>query len=107
LLAATYEAGVVWLEDSSRSESAWTVPGVDIGLPLRDVERIYLPVNSVMTRAGSGMVLAGGSAGIYRSQDGGKRYENASTNEFVEKVTIPDTWVFCSGPHEIEVQVRQ
>ena len=54
---------------------------------------------------GPGVILAGGPEGIYRArdEDGKPRYDDVSKREFLGKVTLPETWLFCSGEHEIEV----
>ena len=48
-------------------------------------------------------MLAGGSNGVYRSNDHGVTYTSASNPVFSEKVTLPDTWLFVSGAHDIKV----
>jgi hypothetical protein len=50
-----------------------------------------------------GWVMAGTEEGVFRSQEGSEQYESASAVEFADKVTLPPTWLFCSGAHEIEV----
>jgi hypothetical protein len=105
ILAATHHAGVVWLE-SNKEDPQWQTPGIRSGLPLRSGDRIFTPVESVATRSGDGgraLVVAGGAEGAYRSLDGGNSYEKCSTKKFTKAVTIPQTWLFCSGQHEIEV----
>jgi hypothetical protein len=49
------------------------------------------------------MILAGGIDGVYRGAAGAASYERCSSKEFTKSVTIPDTWLFCSGEHDIEV----
>jgi hypothetical protein len=102
VLAATHHAGVVWL-DSSRSDAAWHAPVVGCGLPMRDVERIFYPVDAIAVDPNNRLIMAGGREGVYRSSDGGIKYEFSSSSEFLEKVTLPSTWLFCSGEHEIDV----
>jgi hypothetical protein len=50
------------------------------------------------------LLMAGGVEGVYRSRDGGERYEPASECEFADKVTLPPTWLFCSGQHDVTVE---
>lgn len=102
VLAATHHAGVVWLDSNSR-DAGWQGPAVGCGLPIRDVELIFQPVNAVAVDGENRLILAGGPAGVFRSNDGGSQYENCSTREFSEKVTLPETWLFCSGQHEVDV----
>ena len=40
--------------------------------------------------------------GVFCSQDG-LRYNYCSPKEFKDEVTLPETWLFCSGEHELEV----
>jgi hypothetical protein len=102
VLAATHHAGVVRLEPA-RAEPAWQAPSVSCGLPIRDVERVFYPVDAIAIAPGNGWLMAGGSHGVYRSKDGGTTYANASQREFLDMVALPPTWLFCSGAHEIEV----
>jgi hypothetical protein len=60
-------------------------------------------VDAVAARVEGDMILAGGVEGVYRSGDGGAGYENTSSRVFTRNVTIPDTWLFCSGEHDIQV----
>ena len=46
------------------------------------------------------VLLAGTDAGVFKSADGA-HFEPASSREFRERVTLPDTWLFCSGEHEV------
>jgi hypothetical protein len=106
VIAATHHSGVVWL-DSSKEDPPWQTPGIRCGLPLRSGERIFHPVESVAARMSgeieSESILACGPEGVYRSVDGGSRYENCSSGQFARMVTIPQTWVLCSAEHDIEV----
>ena len=104
--AATQRAGVLWINDTGTTEIAgWEAPPPHGGLPRSDeAGRPLQPVDSVGMKGG--VILAGGPKGVYRSSDGGSSYDSASQSEFSEfsdKVTLPDTWLFCSDSHEIEV----
>jgi hypothetical protein len=103
VMAATYQAGVIWLDTSKGEAAAWHPPAIDCGLPIRDVERIFQPVHAVAADPDGRLLLAGGPTGVYRSLDHGVTYERCSTGEFSEQVTLPETWLFCSGEHKIEV----
>jgi hypothetical protein len=102
-LAATHHAGVLWI-DSTRdaATAAWQAPDVKCGLPMRDVEK-FQRVSAVAVDPAGRLLLAGGPEGIGRSKEGGRKYEPASTREFVDQVTLPENWLFCSGDHEIEI----
>ena len=102
-MAATHQAGVLWLDTSKGEAAAWHPPAVDCGLPIRDVERIFQPVLAVAADPDGRLQMAGGATGVYRSRDRGISYESCSTGVFAEQVTLPETWLFCSGEHEIEV----
>lgn len=99
VMAATYRSGVLRL-DLNQSSPSWQAPDVQCGLPLRDPGR-FQPVETVAAR--SGLVMAGGDEGVFRSEDEGATYRSTSSREFTDKVTLPATWLFCSGEHEITV----
>jgi len=42
--------------------------------------------------------------GVFRSLDGGNAYQRVSQTEFVETVNLPETWLLCSGDHDITVE---
>jgi hypothetical protein len=106
VLAATHRAGVVWL-DSGKSDAAWQMPPIGCGLPIRDAERLFHPASAVAANAAAnaedGLILVGGPEGVYRSQDKGLGYESCSSKIFTDKVMLPETWLFCSGEHDITV----
>jgi hypothetical protein len=102
--AASYQSGVLSL-DSSASPPKWQAPPIDCGLPQRGTDRIFQSVTSVAASNTDGMILCGGAAGIFRSVDSGKRFQNISS-PVMREVTIPDTWLFCSGAHQVEVLER-
>lgn len=101
VLGASYRSGVLRL-DVAQSSPSWKVPDVQCGLPLRDPGR-FRPVETVAARPESGLVMAGGSEGVFRSADEGATYRSTSSREFTDKVTLPATWLFCSGEHQITV----
>jgi hypothetical protein len=47
--------------------------------------------------------MAAGAEGVFRTGDRGDSYQAVSESEFAERVTLPPTWLFCSGEHEIQV----
>ncbi|MEM1180774.1 MAG: baseplate J/gp47 family protein [Acidobacteriota bacterium] len=100
VLAGSHRAGVMRL-DSSAEKPAWQPSSAATsGLPPRDRGRL-VPVFSVACDPAGDWVFAGGPEGVFRSADA-ERYEPLSKQEF-DKVTLPETWLFCSGQHEIEV----
>jgi hypothetical protein len=101
VLAATSRLGVLRL-DVDTHEPRWEAPDVHCGLPLHEVGRLE-PVDAVVTEPGGKLAMAAGIQGVYRSRDQGLRYEYCSGREFADEVTLPKTWLLCSGEHEIEV----
>jgi hypothetical protein len=99
-LAATQSAGVLRLDTSSKTPQ-WESTSVNAGLPLRDRTR-FEPVASLATGASDGPVLAGGPRGVYRSDDA-KTWVFTADRETRQPVTIPPTWLLCSGEHDVEV----
>jgi hypothetical protein len=103
VLAATFKAGVVWLETAVHDrEPEWTAPNfVGCRLPLRDQGRLH-PVEAVAVDPAGRLILAGGLQGVYASENRGATYTNCSQNKF-DTVTLPEGWLFCSGAHKIVV----
>lgn len=101
VLGASYRSGILRL-DLSQSRPAWQTPDVQCGLPLRDPGR-FQPVQTVATRKEVGLAMAGGREGIFYSEDAGTTYRSRSSQAFTDQVTLPPTWLFCSGKHEISV----
>jgi hypothetical protein len=102
VVAASHRAGVLTF-DSVAQDAAWLAPKVECGLPQRDKERLFHPVEALAVHPENGLVLAGGVQGIYRGPSDLSRFTCCSCREFTEKVTLPRTWLFASGEHEIEV----
>jgi hypothetical protein len=98
-VAATQSGGALRM-DAAQPAPQWQVPSVNSGLPLRDRTR-FEPVESVAV-AISGQVLAGTTRGVYRAA-GPDRWAAVAAREKREVVTIPETWLLCSGTHDIEV----
>ncbi len=100
VLAGCHTGGVLRL-DASKSDAAWQGPTVDCGLPLRDAGR-FQPIRALAADPEGRRVMAG-AAGVVRSLDGGVSFVSASSHEFLDKVTLPPTWLACSGEHDIDV----
>jgi hypothetical protein len=108
VLAATRRHGVLKL-DPRAAEPKWSAPDVQSGLPISGLNRME-PVEWLAampaTEGESGQaltIMAAGPKGVYRSGDGGGRFELCSRRQFTDEVTLPDTWLFFSDVHEIEV----
>ncbi|MET7966554.1 putative baseplate assembly protein [Micromonospora sp. NPDC005305] len=108
-LAATQSGGVVRL-DTLAAQPQWQPVSVNCGLPLRDRTR-FVPVDAIAAIAPAGgggaarLVLAGGERGVYRSGDA-EDWTASANQATADVVTVPGTWLLCSGEHDIEV-VRQ
>ncbi|TQS43387.1 putative baseplate assembly protein [Cryptosporangium phraense] len=98
ILAGTQSGGALRL-DASTPTPAWQGVAVTSGLPLRDRAR-FEAVETVA--ASSGQLLAGGASGVYRS-DTGTQWTASANQADLELVTVPDTWLLCSGEHRITV----
>jgi hypothetical protein len=83
-------------------DAAWQAPDVRCGLPLRDAGR-FQPVRSLATNPAGTILMAGTVEGVFGSQDNGRQYRTTSDREFDEKVSLPETWLFVSGNHIVEV----
>ncbi|MCW5981094.1 MAG: baseplate J/gp47 family protein [Bryobacteraceae bacterium] len=105
--AGSFQSGALRL-DTAAKEPEWEAPDINVGLPQRGVERIFQWVRTVAASP-AGVILCGGPVGVYRSVDGGAGYRESSSATHREKVTLPETWLFCSGRHDIVVakEVRE
>ncbi len=99
--AGTHNFGVLRL-DSRAGDAAWERADIGCGLPLRDDRQLFLPVRSIAAgaRGQDFLLLAGTDNGVFLSTDA-RIYEPASRREFPTQVTLPPTWLFCSGEHEL------
>ncbi len=102
--AASQTGGVLRL-DLSAAQSQWRGLGIDCGLPIRDAPPRLSPVQSVAVTADGTTVLAAGAAGVYRSHDGGDSYQSVSQRVADEFVSLPQTWLFRAGEHQLDVVV--
>jgi hypothetical protein len=112
--AATNSEGVLRL-DTATADAAWAAPPFKSGLPERE-GGILQPVRAVAVNRASGpadaraggagaprYLMSAGDDGVHRSADGGVAFEDAAAAEF-ETVTLPGTWLFCSGAHEVDAR---
>ena len=101
--AATYSSCVIALDLSGTG--GWDHREVNCGLPLRD-RASFEPVQSVsaaMTEDGRNFVLAAGPRGVFVSGDSAEHWLGCSNRVVNDVVTLPETWLFCSGDHQIDV----
>ncbi|MGQ0616418.1 MAG: baseplate J/gp47 family protein [Acidimicrobiia bacterium] len=100
VLAGSQSGGVLRL-DPAAPQPQWQAADVNSGLPLRDRPR-FEPVVAVAGRSAAARALAGGPRGVFRTE-GDHRWRPTANRESADLVTIPDTWLLCSGEHEIKV----
>lgn len=101
VLGASHEKGVLWL-DTSVPNATWQAPAAGCGLPFETLGS-FLPVRSVAAAPDGALIMTGGIRGVFRSKDGGQRYDNPSSPEFDEEVTIPPTWLLVDGVNAVMV----
>jgi hypothetical protein len=101
-LAGSYEGGVLWT-DTKSAPAAWTRPDLRCGLPLRDKPRLFAPVRGLAVSPARSLILAGGPGGLVRGQTP-ESYIAIAGNETADEVTLPPDWLFCAGPHALEVR---
>ena len=101
VFASTHSAGVLWL-DLDDAAMTWQPLDVNAGLPMRDLSR-FEPVDALAAAPDGTMLLSGGPRGVHRSDADGVQWERCDHRRDDEVVTIPPTWLMCSGQHEIEV----
>jgi hypothetical protein len=113
VVAGSHSHGILWIDPKLGAQ--WQRPSLDNGLPIRDetVEgtvRLLFPVGTITVdrSAAADRIVVGTVRGVYRAGAPEERYESVSEWEQLphalrEVVTLPPTWLFCSGRHEIEV----
>lgn len=104
--AATYDAGLLVL-NTGNPEFKWESPRINDGLPLRDQPTPQFEnINAVaVTQVGDlrQVMVVTKEKGVFYSKDYGAKFESASQAAFANTVTLPATWLFCSGVHELKV----
>jgi hypothetical protein len=103
VLAGSHRSGVMRM-DSHTTTNTWVAPDINCGLPLRgEQDRLFKPITSVAADPAGLTLLATVDTGVYRSTDVGVRYKSVSESSFRDKVTLPETWLFMSGDHALNV----
>jgi hypothetical protein len=104
ILAGSHHKGVLQLTPR-QANAAWELPTIHSGLPLRESEtdRLFYPVVALAASPQGELVMGGGRMGIYRSAGALGPYTYCSSRTFADKVTLPPTWLFCSGDHAIDM----
>lgn len=98
--AASQSGGVLRMDLTAPSPQ-WRTVGLDSGLPF--LNNRLIPVQSVAVTADGQDVLAAGQLGVFRSVDAGEHYDRASERFPREFVSLPPTWLFRPGTHDIKV----
>ena len=114
VVAGSHSRGVLSLDTGP--DAAWELPPLDSGLPITadpTVGRLVVPVQALLVDASAPVaandrIAVGTEKGIYRSGGPQAAYESVSDRsrfspELRERVTLPPTWLFVSGAHEVEV----
>jgi hypothetical protein len=101
-LAGSYEGGVLWT-DTTADSPTWTRPDLRCGLPLRDKPRLFAPVRGIAASPRKPLILAGGPAGLVAGPTP-EAYTPRAGRETVDEVTLPPNWLFCAGPHALDVR---
>jgi hypothetical protein len=117
VVAGSHSLGVLWLEP--RVGEQWKQPRIECGLPLRGQrvegeQRLFFPVTTVVVDASTAKpeedrILAGTQEGVFRAPAPDANYEAVTYRPrfpawLREVVTLPPTWLFCSGRHVVEVK---
>ena len=116
VLAATNRGGILFL-DPTQAEPKWQSPDTNSGLRVRDLARgRFVNVDTIAANPAGTLILAGvtagdeqaSGAGVYKAADQGDDYKAwkftfSSNSRFTDRVTLPETWLFASGAHEINV----
>ncbi len=103
IFAGTHRAGVMVYDTSARDPQWRSALRAASGLPIRRDEREgLLPVDSVATVPGGALILVGGGEGVWRSLDG-VHWQVAASRQAIDRLTLPETWLFCSGDHDVQV----
>lgn len=101
IYAATRRGGVLALNADAR-DATWRAASVNGGLPLRELRK-FESVDAIAASEAGGSVMAAGVRGVYRSEDGAEHFACCSGRAFRDRITLPPTWLFCAGEHQLDV----
>jgi hypothetical protein len=97
VLAATHRGGIVHIDEPGETaDPAWQKRPRDSGLPLPPQDAQLRDIASAR-----GMLMAITANGIFRGQISGATVAECSVDR--ERITLPRTMLFCSGPHQVTV----
>ena len=117
VVAGSHSLGVLWLEP--RTGEQWKQPTIECGLPLRGQrvegeQRLFYPIPTLVVDTSTAKpeedrILAGTQEGVFRAPAPDANYEAVTYRPrfpawLREVVTLPPTWLFCSGRHLVDVK---
>ena len=121
VVAASHRGGIIWL-DESQHDPAWNTADVQSNLPQRVLGQ-FSPLITVAVKPSGDLLMTGGpvdtggatpiTVGVWRNVTPGEPtvFQYCSNREFppekgggIDRVTLPPTYLFCSGAHEVNVQ---
>ena len=116
VVAGSHSKGVLWLPPGAAPK--WQAPKDDVGVPVRgeqiagtgEADRDLFPIKSLGVDS-TGTIAAGTVRGVYRATQPAGHYVAVTDRkefppELREFVTLPPTWLFCSGEHSVTVKTE-
>jgi hypothetical protein len=116
VVAGSHSKGVLWLPPGSSPK--WQAPKDDVGVPVRGeqiagaavADRDLYPIK-VLGVDSTGTIAAGTLRGVYRATEPSGHYVAVTDrkdfpSELREFVTLPPTWLFRSGEHQVTVKTE-
>lgn len=103
VLAATHHGGVLVLDPTqAQGGTDWRSSQLTSGLPLRDRENfLFQPVVAIAAARDGSLAMAGTAQGVFLTADTGTTFVTCSQVVFSDEVTLPPTWLFVSGQHDV------
>lgn len=101
VISATHRSGILTIEKDHPNDE-WQLSDIDCGLPVRDIDRIFAPIESIAVNGDHTLLMIGGPNGIYSTTDANFWSKN-SDRRHGQKITLPPEWLFCSDNHKIQV----
>ncbi len=107
VFAVSHRQGLMRLDNPHDAGGAvWKASGYRSQLPIREegeFEGQFVPLTSGAISPDGQLILVGNAEGIYSSETGNS-FQFAAPDTFIEEVSLPKTWLFISGEHEITVR---
>lgn len=106
VFAGTHHAGVVLLNLQQR-QPVWRAPVIGCGLPIRDDSQRLAAIRDLAIAGDNdqAVLMCATRDGVYApiEQINSLHFRHSSQRDQVERVTLPENWLFCSAQHAIEV----